>query len=101
VFVNERQIFKVNFFNAFLDLEQGVLKEVGMCVTGYSRDFVCRRDMTFCAPTCKKGIFEFLADIPNQGKGVLAWVLDCRLKEFLGFLKKCGGLDGPDKFDRP
>ena len=35
VFVNECQILKVNFFDAFLDLEEGVLKEVGMCVTEY------------------------------------------------------------------
>ena len=98
--VNECQILKVNFFDAFLDLEEGVLKEVGMCVTEYPRDFICRGDMTFCAPTYKKGVFEFLADIPNRGKGVPTWILDCRLEEFLGFLKKRSGLDGPDKFDR-
>ena len=96
VFVNECQILKVNFFDAFLDLEEGVLKEVGMCVTEYPRDFICRGDMTFCTPTCKK----FLADIPNRGKDVPTWILDCRLEEFLGFLKKRGGLDGPDKLDR-
>jgi len=100
VFVNECQILKVNFFDAFLDLEECVLKEVGMCVTEYPRDFICRRDMTFCAPIYKKGVFEFLADIPNLGKGVPTWSLDCRLEEFLGFLKKCGGLEGPDKSDR-
>jgi hypothetical protein len=101
VFVDECQILKVNFFDAFLDPEEGVVKEVGMCVTEYPRDFVCRGNMTFSAPICKKGVFRFLADMPNRGKGVLTRILGRRLKEFLGFLKKCGGLGGPDKLDRP
>lgn len=72
-----------------------------MRVTEYLRDFVCRRDVTFCAPIYKKGVFELLVGMPNQGKAVLAWTLDCRFKKLLGFLKKCGGLDGPDKLDGP
>lgn len=72
-----------------------------MCGTEYPRDFVCRRDMTFCASIYKKGVFESLVDMPDEGKSVPTWILDCRLKKILGFLKKCGGLGGPDKLDGP
>lgn len=99
--MNQRQIFEVDLFDSFLNLEKRVVEEVRMRATEYSRNFVCRGDVTFCGFICTKRVFGISTDGLYREQRALTWILNCGFEQLLRFLKECGGLYGPDKLDGP
>lgn len=55
--MNECQVFKVDFLDTFLDSEEGVVKEVGMGVTEYPRNFVGCGDVALCGCVWTEGFW--------------------------------------------
>lgn len=46
-FMKQSQIFKVDLFNPFLDIEESIVEEVRVRATKHSRNLVCRGDVAF------------------------------------------------------